>query len=297
MIDMSEFNEYFRKQIEYKNDFGMVMRYNNARVDERIKSFVFVEGSTDKRFYINTNILKLSDGAEYFFSVMTDSYEEYKGKESVFYSFKTITNDETLKEDFNKCIFIVDRDYSLELKSHKLPMEKDEYDLFWVTKGHSFEDYFVDGTNINELFKYYHLTDDDIQRFNEAFNQFFTDTYEYFALCGAVAEVYDEITSKYRKKYGQEDVIILDFANNRIIDRDKLNEEKRNMRAYLRDNGKKSLFKEMTERVSKSPIYIRGHNVFEYIQKYLKHFHNIIFDDKDYYSDYKAIVKSLTVEL
>ena len=112
-----------------------------------------------------------------------------------------------------------------------------------------------------------------------------------------LSEVFDNLDQKYRIRYRQSDIILLNFENGIMFDKDKINEEKRRMRAYLRDNGKKQLYMEMIDKVSKSPIYIRGHNVFSFIQKYLLYYHNISFNDKSEYLDYKRIVGQLKIEM
>ena len=126
-----------------ENEFGPVMKFNFQRKKSRFDHFIFVEGFTDRHFYINTSDDRLSKNAYYLYREFEEGAvdDDFFGKESVLYSLRLISQDKDLSKDLDKCIFIIDRDFDYFGENDLIPESKKVENVLFKTQGHSVENY------------------------------------------------------------------------------------------------------------------------------------------------------------
>lgn len=272
-----DFKAYFQSQIAEEVDFGPVMRFSLKRNDKNIERFIFVEGSTDEQFYGSTQVEILCDKTAYFYRKMTDddSLPEYKGKEAVFYALKKVCRNEQLSSEIDRCLFIVDRDFSDHISSARTKLNASEYKRVLMTYGHSMESYFLEKKNVTVVLEYFNINP---EHFWELFSCFAEEMSLYYALNAVITENYKAIP--YRKTYTNNDICTFDFAKgDRFWDGyDNMLEECRLMRSRLRQTRNPALLQRavfLETKIRANPRYIRGHDAYSFLEQYLKQLHNI----------------------
>lgn len=292
------FKNYFQSQIDEEIDFGPVMRFSIKRGDKNIEHFVFVEGSTDEQFYGNTRIEVLSSNAAYFYRRMKDeeTLPEYKGKEAVFYSLKRVSENEKLSAEIDRCVFIVDRDFSDHILSAKVKLKAADYKRILVTYGHSMESYFLEPENVAKLLNKFGA---DPERFWELFSDFAGAISQYYALNAVITENYRTI--RYRKKYSSTDILSFDFSRGDDFwdGYDAMLEECRLMKGKLGQNRmylQRAAYLET--RMRSNPRYIRGHDAFSFLEEYLRQLHNVEISFEYYnFGKIKPVIGKFDVQL
>lgn len=292
------FRNYFQSQIDEEVDFGPVMRFSIKRNDKSISHFIFVEGSTDEQFYGNTRIDTLRNRAAYFYRKVKDedSLPEYKGKEAVFYSLKRVCQNDQLSSEIDRCVFIVDRDFSDHISSSRVKLSASEYKRVLVTLGHSMENYFLEKNNVTILLQHFGI---DPIRFWNLFSDFAGAMSPYYALNAVITENYQKI--RYRKKYTNAEILSFDFSKgeNYWDGYDAMCEECQLIRAKLRQNPaflQRASFLE--SKIRSNPRYIRGHDAYSFLEEYLKQLFELQIGFSFYTFDtIKPIIASFDVEL
>lgn len=267
-----DFKSLFQTEIDNPPPVGLIMKYNTLRVNKQLKKMIFVEGSSDSRFYSKTNIEELSDSVYYI-------YQSYKdgngGKEAVYYAYNKIKTNEDLHNDINRCVFIVDRDWELSIKSKNNLISSKDRDRFTLTQGHSMECYFLEDENISVVFKELDI-EEHIGTFKDYLRDFKDKTHHYWALKGALQYASNHgIHVHYRKRHSFEEVFRFDFSRNEYFDISKMNEEIDNMENALKDEENLMNYcHKWDEKIDKEPRFIRGHDYFNllycFINQYCK---------------------------
>lgn len=295
-----DFKATFQNEISIEVDFGPIMRFALLREKAYINQFIFVEGSTDRTFYENTNISDLSDHAYYFYRILSDRYdkEEYKGKEAVFYSLKRIVEDERLSKRIDKCKFIVDRDYSEIQESKYSRLKPADYSRITVTKGHSMESYFFEESNLRKILKMVDLSADE---FLELFDEFKLEMSYYYSLKAVITENYKMGTKIwFAKKYNDAELFVFDFSNMMFwSSRDKVKEECQRMKKVLAPCANLIEQAETLQKVIVSNrMMVRGHDAFFFLEQYIQQkAHKSIAFPKGNRKDLKLLIGNFDVEL
>lgn len=283
---------------EQEQPIGVIQRFNIIRATKPNQNYIFVEGSTDKIFYEATNDSHLSINAEYFYSrksdYIADDEKSILGKESVLYCYNFIKNEKSF--NMNTCTFIVDRDYDAKLQLIKIPLSNSDKKNLCMTKGHSFENYFLDEVNLKYVFSELGLSDQDLSAFLQRFTKFLESTKSFFSAKAVITEAYSKLHLHYKKKHDDNEVFSADIKNNNGINSIILKEENSNQKLFIQSNRLEARLKYYENILGQNlALYIRGHNVFEYLQAYLQCYHrmNLSSRNRKIYSD---IVKHFQVE-
>ena len=277
--DYFDFSEFFDKQILDPPPIGSIIKYNDARTKPYYKHIIFVEGCTDKIFYSNTNIDTFKDNAYYIYSTKKEN-AEYVGKEGVFHAYHSIQSDNALLDDFEKCIFIIDRDWDERIVSENHFIKKYDIPSFTVTFGHSMENYFLELDNLKIIFDMYHIQD-DYDYFANCYIQYVNETADYWAYKATLSYAKKEkLFFSYKKDKSFEDIFDFRYIDNKIIyNKDFYNSEVELMKSGINYSlqlmDKYELNK---EKIINEPRFVRGHDAFRYLKVYLKEKHGIDFD-------------------
>ncbi len=302
---VDNFQNYFQLARKAEPPFGMVMKFSHQRTRNDINKFVFVEGASDKWFYSNTNHHMLREKCSYIYRNSFDEdasyYDDYRGKESVIYTYKIIRESEDLKDELNRCIFIIDRDYDNNISSKNTVLTKQDKDMFVLTYGHSMENYFLERCNVNTIFFKLGLTQHIADDFWIMFKQFAEDSSTFFALKGAISMAYNKhIPFNYTKVHNNEDIFTFDFSSNKelIYNKKYMEEEIQYMRKGI-NNSKPLLeyYDTLYKKILENPRFLRGHEVYRLLKTYLVNHHGILLDYKENKMLYCSIVSEMNVIL
>ncbi len=259
MGEESTLKDRFQYSIRQKSAIGSVMKYHEVKDSDYYRSIVFVEGSSDRRFYKNTGIRRLSKQSYYIYAVQD---EDLTGKKAVISAYQYISADADIRDGLEKCIFIVDRDWDLLPKGVS------------VTRGHSMENYFLLQDNLKILFSHIGKNEKEYDTFWRGYGKFCAETAEFWALKASV--VYAHGTDKgydYRRKRTFEE--IFDFRllwdDTIVYNRKYMEEEIALMRRGIAGSEELLAYCEnMKEKIRTDISYIRGHEAFRYLQCYFK---------------------------
>lgn len=302
MNAFANFKQKFLDELEVENPIGMIQRYNIYRVSEPQNRMIFVEGSSDYFFYSQTKNNELSHNTRYLFSVKGDYTENDRkivGKESVLYCLGYIGKRTELARTLSRCCFIIDRDYELGLSKSKSKISDKDKKYVMVTKGHSFENYFFEETNLRKVFEECELNTEIMNEFLQHLISFLSVSVNYFAAKAAITSFFNNVNVHYKKIYGDNEIFVRKGNASDGIDKSKLLVEYNNMMDYIRP--RKELMKEYSEvkkEIELNPaLYIRGHNVFDYLAEYLRDNFDLQLDPKKNKTLYDKIVKKMNVNL
>ena len=288
---MNSFAQSFQNAINNPLPIAIVMKFNALRIDPAVKRFVFVEGSSDERFYSKVKNPILQEKTKYIFQ---DYAERNGGKESVFFAYNKIKTDENLKTDFYKCVYIVDRDWDSSLKSvYNWVTRKDEK-YITITKGHSMECYFLEDENVKAIFSQYGIAG-LYEDFYEVYKDFISKTTEYWALKAVVQYAFKSgIRCRYKKQYDFSNVFIFDFSKKQYMDFEKLDTEVIRMKEAIENNEQLSRYFDVWKnKIINEPRLIRGHNLFDFLLTYLNSKLNKPVSERELYK----LVSSFVVDL
>ncbi len=265
------------------------------------KWYCIVEGKTDKYFYSNINKVDLKTRTYYLFG--KNNSIENGGKETVISSYNKIKHLPNLNKYMNKFIFIIDHDYA-GLTSEKQYIDYESYNCFTITKPYSFENYFLTEDNIKILFDYLGIKN-SVYDFIEQYNQFADEIKEYTRLKSSTIEInqrqsryYEPFCQPYRKIHSYDEIFSFSFENGRYkFNKNFLNDEVNNMRRFIsRNPSAKSFYNNESEDLVKNNDFVRGHNAFDFLSKYLLDVHGITLIQGDN-NQYMDIVKRLNVDI
>ena len=305
---MANFAARFEQERLVETEFGPVVRFNVERTRYRYDEFVFVEGPTDKNFYMNTTVetedkTKISKYACYLFRKFNEGaiYDRYTGKKSVLYCFKYIADNPKFSKDFKKCYFIMDKDYEESIDSEFEPKRKDANKRLFRTIGHSLENYLYAGDNLEKVFRYvcFGMSKEE---FADKFNDFATEMTPFYAANAIITgqcNGSDQSVVSYKHKYKQDEILQFDFSKEDFwLGRTKAREEIDRMLQHLsRFAFARRFYEKKEEQIQKKHVLIRGHDAFEFIYQYVKQKANKEFNIFDRNNDYLDLLGQLTVKI
>ena len=305
---MANFAARFEQERLVETEFGPVVRFNIERTRYRYDEFVFVEGPTDKNFYMNTNVeteseKKISKYACYLFRKFNEgaTYDRYTGKKAVLYCLKCISDNPKFNKDFKKCYFIIDRDYEESIDSALTPTSENAYKRLYRTQGHSLENYLYVKENFEKVFRYvcFGMNKDE---FSNKFNDFANEMSTFYAANSIITgqcNGSDQEVKSYKHKYKQNEILQFDFSKENFwLGRAKAREEIERMLEHLsRFAFARHFYEEKEKEIKKNHIFVRGHDAFEFIYQYVKQKANKEFNIFDRNSDYLDLLGDLTVTI
>lgn len=152
-----------------------------------------------------------------------------------------------------------------------------------ITQGHSAENYCMTEDNIRRIFAYVDMQPDEIQEFYNSLDAFLRHYMNYFALKAAIAISYSSLL--HRRNCPKEKIsslFIYDFRNDRLVDTPKMRDEMTRMNACVEENHLKELYQKILNNIGPRQkhesdelrqsrrMYLRGHNVFDYLFYYIE---------------------------
>lgn len=312
-------NDYKTKIINYMEEepkSTRLFKYNVYRNDKTIDYICYVEGPTDPDFYQNIKNTGLSSKKIKFIRSLTTSEGATKidiGKEGVIKKYYDISSIDELK----KSIFIIDHDYEGVISEF---YSKDELNsnVFTITKGYAFENYFCTEDNLLKIFNYFGLPRYEYDKFISLMYKFVEEVSYYNRLksCTTIACKNCKYRTKlpstsifflYGPKTGQKieakDIFNFDFNGKYEYYFYKTLMEKQNKKIedVIKNN---ELIMEYYDNESikfeNNIRYVRGHDLYNFLEKYLyqKFNINISPNKKDRrQSKYIEIVRILNVDI
>lgn len=315
-------NNYFKNEFlnnrAYIPSSSSIISTNVIRNDEDIDYICYVEGPTDEDFYGNINNISLSGKKLKFISGLTkrDAVNGQEiGKESVISSYYKVFSNSNFKSLLSKSIFIVDSD-NYGLLSEYYEEEYLNKNVFNITNGYAFENYFFINDNIKKIFEYFNLSSDEYEKFNKYLEKFVQEVSYYNRLksCTTIAckkckyQTYLPSTSVeflYGSKAGEKikpsDIFNFDFTGkyNYYFRKNLMERQNKKIEQVIQDyNIIMDYFNNVSIKYENNVSYIRGHDVYNFLQVYLKQKFNINISPKiTENSKYMEILNILNVNL
>lgn len=294
---MSKFDDNLEEIIRYgryhDSSRAVVQKFNILRLFKENKEFIFVEGNSDETFYKNTSISILRDKSAYLYADYNPDSRGPKGKKVVYAAYETIRNNDNLRYELDKCLFIIDKDYEYYKKNH----------VFTITEGHSMECYFLERENVDIIFSYFKLTEADAQKFWALFVDFAGKCYEFYALKGTWTYIYDDkkraegISDGYRYLNDFASIFRFEFRDGSYsFCEEKLEIELKLLRDALNANNRFiPYYEKLYADIKDNPRMIRGHDAYEFLKQYLLQVHGITIHNN--LKELIPVIKDMGVEL
>lgn len=297
----NSFKNQFLESIYTKPKAYGLIEFNNSK-SMNYEYYIFTEGTTDEVFYSNLNHSLFTKKIK--FIPMQDKEHAIDktdiAKTGVMRTFNEIKN--KLGNDLKKCIFIVDHDYEGVFSSN-IEVESDLKKNFTVTKGYSFENVFLEDNNIDLIFNYFGLP--DVNLFKNKLNVFVKEISEYNRLKASIVITYMKGSDyspaiNYKSKYKSDEIFKFDFAGmykyyfrKDIYDIEVCNQQD----AVFNNENSKRYYYDVSSKFINNINYIRGHDLYRFLQFYLWQIHNIDLRPKSNNIHYKNIIKVLNVDM
>lgn len=267
---------------------------------QHCNTIIIVEGSSDEKFYKNTNIEILTNA----FYIYANHNANIVGKKAVIEAYFKIKEYSRRNKFNNSVIFIVDKDffginwkaraYSNIAKEQRATNE--DINNFTILNCHSHECYFILEDNLKQIFKLLHI-EDKLDNFNNIFEENIDDFSEYFA--------YKSILEDENPNYARDCDNIKGIDFNFAFKEDKLTFNKKDMQSNIdkmkneiKFSEKKALlvtqYLEMKQKLKTHPELLRGHTLFELLECYLKYYGKAIKNYKEYNNE---IIKKMEIPL
>lgn len=274
--------------------------------------FCIVEGSTDKPFYSNINDSKVNQDIKYLWNVRDRNDDT--GKEAVISSYNRIIKDKNLegiKKRIYKCVFIIDKDYDgAKCMNYEYnPMcEK----CISITKGYSFENYFLEENNVKKIFNYLKLTNKDLERFEEKYKQFIQESTEYFRLRSSFieqrkrgSECYSINGTPYKSLFNiSKEIFVFNFDKDHFdgeyFNKNNMKQEIEQMRKEInRSRNTKALYyyNKISKEIIKKRDNLRGHEAMNFLIAYLRDIFGIKLIDNPANNLFIKLVKLIEVDM
>ncbi len=236
--------------------------------------------------------------------------KEYKndiiGKQYVLHAYKNLRDDVKCSKFMNKYVFIVDYDYdgllyikNLHSKGYTFLDIKDRNNIT-VTKGYSFENYFLMEINLELIFENLLLSNKDYIKFNSMYREFVNETKEYFAYWGVQVYAVREniyLRSIIKQEYKRKDIFNFDFSRSQYYNKDDMNNAIEKMKNSINCNKERKKlnkrYNEIKSLITYDSAFIQGHTAYDFLQKYLLYFHSINLEPRKYNNIYLEIIKKI----
>lgn len=315
------FINYFKNNIFYngynidndKNESDILMVINiKKRYYERI---CLVEGIQDVVFYGNID-LKVLNNALILYATNNKDNKQLIGKQNVLNSYLLIRNNDVLNRNMNKYIFIVDHDY--DGIDYYQPERYGKYEVFpekekkniTVTKGYSFENYFMTKENINTIFEVISKEKNfdkntELVKYKEKYEEFISDEIiEFFSWVACIVYGYrNNYFVKYQSFIKIEEIFNYNFSIKEVYNKELLKrgiEERKKFLYANKTNLANEKFNELKKIqrsyyiMIKEKSYIQGHTIYNFLNEYFKYYFDV---DLGVYKDNTQLIKSILPKL
>lgn len=277
--------------------------------------YCIIEGSSDQYFYSNIKCIDFNKSITEFLYNSNKNTEMYMdrnsekrfvGKNAVIQAYYMINKNDKLAPLLDKCFFIVDQDYYGLNSNYYYSIDENMEKCFSITKYHSFENYFLTEKNIRNIFNYlekkYGIPQGEYEKFTKKLLKFVNEVSEYNRLKSSIAAVYNKNTKYYteykpyyKKKYSDEEIFDFNFQNELYYNKDMMIEEMELLRKAVNSSSKaKEFYENESIKFDNNKEFIRGHNIYNFLEEYLKQVFNLNIL-KGY--EYGKIVSLLDVEM
>lgn len=306
---MNEVINRMNERRENPDSKSITMKYLETR--EHNNTIIIVEGISDEDFYKNTNIDILNNkGVYYIFASCRNDDSNYKkyavGKEAVIEAYFEIRK--KYNPTFNNSVvFIVDKDFfgidwnasKYHRFQEKMEAKPEDINNFTVLDCHSHECYFI--KNVDLIFKLLGI-EDKIEEFNKVLNDNLDELCEYFAYKSILLDEnpkrsnrwdYDTFTNtpfiRFNFKFDGKQLL---FNRNEM--KSDIEKVKKEIEHSKNSENLKIQYKEMKQKFKSNLDLLRGHNLFELLECYLKYYGKSIRNNRKYNEE---IIKKMEVPL
>jgi len=292
---------------------------NIYRNDKKLDYVCFVEGYTDPSFYNNIlNTVISGKKLKYVRSLSSKEtvYGNEIGKEGVIKNYFSIYQYPDFKNILSKSIFIVDHDYE-GLISEFYGQDEINKKVFTVTPYYAFENFFLTDENIEKIFKYFNIDNDELVKFKNILNQFVKENSDYTRLKSSVTIACKKCqyktylpSSKIRVPYGKNageymgpnDIFNFIFNNPKyhFYNKNFMKMQNEAMYEAIKNSPKiMQYYSNETKKFINNKNFIRGHDIYKLLEQYLLQNFNINISQKKYdkNSRYNEIVKIIEVNM
>lgn len=312
----SNFKNEFINHMQDVPNSSRIIKYNEYRTDKTIDYICYVEGPTDPDFYQNIKNTSLSSKKIKFIRSLTTREGASKsdiGKEGVIKNYYNISSTNELR----KSIFIIDHDYE-GLISEFYPKDDLNSNVFTITEGYAFENYFCTEENLLKIFNYFNLPKSEYDKFINLIYKFVEEISYYTRLksCTTIAckncKYHTRLPSTsifflYGPKTGQKiesnDIFNFDFNGKHNYYFYKVLMEKQNRKIENAIKNNKLImeyFYNESIKFENNIRYVRGHDLYNFLEKYLYQKFNININPsikERRHSKYLDIVRILNIDI
>ena len=253
--------------------------------------YCIIEGSSDQYFYSNIKCIDFNKSiTEFLYNskknnnlyIDKGSEKRFVGKNAVIQAYYMINKNDKLSPLLNRCYFIVDKDYYGLNSNFYHNIDEEMEKCFSITKYHSFENYFLTEENIRKIFDYlekkYEISIEEYEKYYNKLMQFVNEISEYNRLKSSIVAVYNKNTKyysyykpSYKKKYSDEEIFNFDFKKDNFYNKEMLLEEVEILKKAVFDSPEaKAYFENESIKFEKNKEFIRGHNIYNFFEEYLK---------------------------
>lgn len=289
-------------------EFNTIRKYlNNGQY------YCFVEDKNDAFFYRRTgnNILKQAEFSvgvrDKYKYINDDPRNDYNirhmsnGKDRVINTFIKIDRD--LHSQLSKCIFLVDKDFE-GAYSFKYTLTDEQRNRITTTAPfYSFENYFLENNNLKKIFKKIGIEEEYLV-FDKLLKKFISEISDYTKLKYVAtmshmkSSKFNDRSFHYSKIYSSEQIFSFNFNDDPFYYKERMLEEITLMQIALNNsNGKSKKYYESLKKHSNTSRDIRGHDIYAFLEKYLKQKKGIDIHQNRNNKMYKDIIKILSVPI
>ena len=247
----------------------LVFEFNIVKGQD--KRFFFVEGITDKDFYMMA--MPELRKARFFNPERVDDAEEV-GKKAVIQSLIQISRKSEFSKARQKCTFIIDRDYDPDLLMTGYDLCDDEKARVAITKGHSVENYLMYDDNwicfANTLKEMHPEISPRLDDLRDDLSKYLRKYARFFIKKAAIVHAMSVMKKpQYKNGASHDDIFLYSFPDN-IINERLFNNEIQRMDRYIYDNDLEEVETTYKKTIMADPaLYIRGHDIYDFIRGYL----------------------------
>lgn len=230
-----------------------------------------------------------------------DSDQNYLGKKAVLKAYIDILSNDSLKKDLYRTIFVVDRDYDVQVVCSDVGILEDAANFITTTRYHSHENYYLTDHNLRIIFKELgvqkYLVD-----FKIKFTMFGREISRYCALKAANSACYDHGWKKpyYRVLHKDNEILDVHFNSegNYSFNKLYLIEEIALLEQAIKGNkNAEEYFNDWFVRISDDPLNIRGHTIYNFLIRYLIEVCHVRFSISKDEVEYFSVIKKMSVPI
>lgn len=292
---MSKVNDtmFYRKGQPYPVSIATKF-YQNIEHNSMI---IIVEGISDEDFYGNTNIKVLNKTNALY--IWANQNANIRGKQAVIEAYFRI-REWSKNTNNNSVVFIVDKDFfgvNWNANAYKKFKEmykakSEDIDNFTILNCHSHECYFILQNNLKQIFRLLNI-EDKLEDFEGILKDNLDDLSEYFAYRSILE---DENPNQPREHQNTACINFnFQFKDGKLVfNKEDMQRSISEMKSKINNSELENQYLEMKRKLKNNPELLRGHNLYELLECYLKQYGKTL----KYYKEYNnRIIKNLEIPL